>query len=257
MYWLMRIRWLLVALLIALVLGSLVAVAHAASPTATPTVNLNLRSGPGTGYARIGTVFAGTPVSVEARDASGYWLLVDTDVRSGWLAAWLVELSVDKSTLPVANSSGVILQQSANAQATPSWLQPTNATGPFTPTNTGFTICLDPGHGGHDGGTVNATYGLVENGIVLTAYTPFARGRVPENDVLAEIGNRHDRTAAQVALRWLIQQPMVATIPKAATDAHLHENIDVFDFELSDGEMERIFDLQGGLLDRLRAALDL
>lgn len=95
------------------------------------------------------------------------------------------------------------------------------------------------------------------NDLLLTAYTPLAKGKVQGDAVLQEIGKRHGKTEAQVALRWLIQQPPVAAIPKAASEDHLRENIDVFDFELSPAEMERIFEIRGGLVDRIRAALGL
>ena len=67
-----------------------------------------------------------------------------------------------------------------------------------------------------------------------------------------EIGERHGKTAAQVTLRWLIQQPNVIAIPKAASEDHLRENFDVFDFELTAEEMEQVFEIEGGLVDRVR-----
>ena len=79
---------------------------------------------------------------------------------------------------------------------------------------------------------------------LLTAYSPIAKGRVLEDTTLREIGEVYDRTPAQIALRWLIQQEKVAAIPKAASENHLKSNFDIFDFELSDEEMERIFALQ-------------
>jgi 2,5-diketo-D-gluconate reductase B len=79
---------------------------------------------------------------------------------------------------------------------------------------------------------------------LLTAYSPVARGRVSNDATLKEIGEAHGKTPAQVALRWLIQQQQVAAIPKAASEDHLRSNIDVFDFELSDEEMGRIFALR-------------
>jgi 2,5-diketo-D-gluconate reductase B len=70
--------------------------------------------------------------------------------------------------------------------------------------------------------------------------------------VLAEIGASHDRSAAQVALRWLLQQDGVVAIPKATGRDHLEANLDVFDFELSAAEMERIHDRGAGLRRRLK-----
>ncbi len=75
---------------------------------------------------------------------------------------------------------------------------------------------------------------------LLTAYQPIARGAVLRDRTLKEIGEDHGKTPAQVALRWLLQQEKVAAIPKAASKEHLEGNFDVFDFELSDEEMEWI-----------------
>ena len=79
---------------------------------------------------------------------------------------------------------------------------------------------------------------------LLTAYSPVAKGRVSNDATLQEIGETHSKTPAQVALRWLIQQEKVAAIPKAASENHLRSNFDIFNFELSDEEMERIFALR-------------
>jgi 2,5-diketo-D-gluconate reductase B len=79
---------------------------------------------------------------------------------------------------------------------------------------------------------------------LLTAYSPVAGGAAVNDATLREIGKAHGRTAAQVALRWLIQQEKVAAIPKAAGEDHLIGNFDIFDFELSDEEMERVFALR-------------
>ncbi len=97
----------------------------------------------------------------------------------------------------------------------------------------------------------------IENEVVLTAYSPLAKGRVTDSEVLREVGRRYGKTAAQVALRWLIQQDAVAAIPKASSQKHLEENLDIFDFALSDEEIERVFELQGGLLSRVRSLLGL
>lgn len=88
----------------------------------------------------------------------------------------------------------------------------------------------------------------LENDILLTAYSPLRKGKVLEEPVLAEIGERHGKSPTQVALRWLLQQSNVLAIPKAATRDHRHENLQVFDFSLSPAEMRRIFDL-GSTLD--------
>jgi 2,5-diketo-D-gluconate reductase B len=78
---------------------------------------------------------------------------------------------------------------------------------------------------------------------LLTAYTPLSRGGVQRDKTLREIGEAHDKTATQAALRWLLQQDKVCPIPKATSEEHLRENLDVFDFELSDEEMALTFSL--------------
>jgi 2,5-diketo-D-gluconate reductase B len=78
---------------------------------------------------------------------------------------------------------------------------------------------------------------------LLTAYTPLSRGGVQGDAILKEIGEAHGKTATQVALRWLVQQEKVSAIPKATGEEHLAENLDVFDFELSEEEMSRVFSL--------------
>lgn len=96
-----------------------------------------------------------------------------------------------------------------------------------------------------------------ERGVCLTAYSPLAVGDIVDDPTLGEIGERYGKTAAQVALRWLVQQERVAAIPKAATREHAAENLAVFDFALDDGEMERIAELSGGVVDRIAELLGL
>ena len=84
----------------------------------------------------------------------------------------------------------------------------------------------------------------LETNRLLTAYSPLAEGAVSGNDTLAAIGEQYGKTVAQVALRWLVQQPNVAAIPKAASETHRAENFDVFDFELTREETARIENLQ-------------
>ena len=56
-----------------------------------------------------------------------------------------------------------------------------------------------------------------ERDLLITAYSPLAHGRVPDDATLAEIGEAHGKTAGQVALRWLLDQPAVSPIPKASS----------------------------------------
>src|ERR1700722_10622617 len=79
-----------------------------------------------------------------------------------------------------------------------------------------------------------------ERGLVLTAYCPLGRGRIAGDPALTDIGRRSGKTCAQVALRWLMQQQMIAAIPRSSNATRIAENIDVFDFKLDDEEMRRI-----------------
>ncbi len=82
-----------------------------------------------------------------------------------------------------------------------------------------------------------------EHNIMLTAYSPIAQGAVQEDATLQAIGERYGKTPAQVALRWLIEQDNVAAIPRASNHKHRAANFDIFDFSLTDEEMEQIFSL--------------
>ncbi|PJR10555.1 aldo/keto reductase [Sinorhizobium meliloti] len=80
-------------------------------------------------------------------------------------------------------------------------------------------------------------------GMSLTAYYAMANGKVPADPLLAEIGGRHGKTAAQVALRWLVQQQDVIVLSKTATEARLKENFAIFDFALTREEMAAVREL--------------
>src|SRR5262249_855410 len=66
-----------------------------------------------------------------------------------------------------------------------------------------------------------------KHGMAVVGYVPIARGKVPGNDVLERIGKVHDKSAAQVSLRYLTQQSIVP-IPRSANPDHLKANLDVF-----------------------------
>lgn len=80
---------------------------------------------------------------------------------------------------------------------------------------------------------------LESQGMAMTAYCPLAQGAVFNDEQLAAIARDHGRDAGQVALRWLIQQGVIA-IPRSRSEAHAENNLAVFDFELSRDEMRRI-----------------
>jgi 2,5-diketo-D-gluconate reductase B len=79
-------------------------------------------------------------------------------------------------------------------------------------------------------------------GVSATAYYGMADGKVISDPVIRAIGDAHGKSAAQVVLRWLIQQGLVA-LSKTANPARAAENFAIFDFALSDGEMARIHEL--------------
>ena len=85
---------------------------------------------------------------------------------------------------------------------------------------------------------------LRSHGMILTAYCPVARGQLLDDSTIQEVAKAHGKTAAQICLRWLIQQPMVAAVPRALEETHIEENLDVFDFALSDAEMKKISGLR-------------
>ncbi|QSW99014.1 aldo/keto reductase [Haloterrigena alkaliphila] len=97
----------------------------------------------------------------------------------------------------------------------------------------------------------------VERDVCLTAYSPLADGAVVGDGRLDEIGEPYDASAAQVALRWLVQQPNVAAIPKASSRGHIEANAAIFDFELTDDEMAAVADVGDGLWDQLAVTLGL
>ena len=78
------------------------------------------------------------------------------------------------------------------------------------------------------------------HGMAVVAYSPVAKGRIKNDETLARIGQAHGKTPAQVCLRWLVQQN-VAAIPRTSKIERLSENIDIFDFALSEEEMQQIF----------------
>jgi len=78
-----------------------------------------------------------------------------------------------------------------------------------------------------------------KNNIRLEAWSPLMQGNIGEVPELAEIGKNHNKTAAQVVLRWDLQKEVV-TIPKSVRQQRIKENAAIFDFELSPQEMKTI-----------------
>jgi 2,5-diketo-D-gluconate reductase A len=84
-----------------------------------------------------------------------------------------------------------------------------------------------------------------ELGILTEAWSPLAQGQVLDEPAVVEIAERHGRTPAQVVIRWHLQLGNVV-IPKSVTPERIRQNLDVFDFELSDAEIEAIDALDQG-----------
>ena len=78
-----------------------------------------------------------------------------------------------------------------------------------------------------------------KRGLSVTAYSPVARGRAQGDALLTRIGEAHGKTAAQVCLRYLVQQDLIV-IPKTSRSERLRENFAIFDFKLAPAEMKQI-----------------
>ncbi len=81
--------------------------------------------------------------------------------------------------------------------------------------------------------------------IAITGWSPLMQGKFLQEPLFAEIGERHGKSAAQVVLRWCMQNDVIA-IPKSVHQKRIVENGDVFDFELTEAEMVSIDELERG-----------
>ena len=82
---------------------------------------------------------------------------------------------------------------------------------------------------------------MKEYGVQIESWGPFAEGKngIFANEILSEIGKKYNKSVAQVILRWLIQRDVVV-IPKSVRKERIEENFNVFDFELSAEDMNKI-----------------
>ncbi|MBS4194165.1 aldo/keto reductase [Lederbergia citri] len=85
---------------------------------------------------------------------------------------------------------------------------------------------------------------MKENNVQIESWGPFAEGKnnMFQNEILVSIAEKYNKSVAQVILRWLIQRGVVA-IPKSVRKERIIENINIFDFELSQDDMEKILTL--------------
>lgn len=83
-----------------------------------------------------------------------------------------------------------------------------------------------------------------QNGILVEAWSPLARGRMFDNPVIRDIAAAHERSVAQISLRWELQNG-VLPLPKSATPSRIAANLDIYDFSLTSAEMAAIDALDG------------
>ena len=94
---------------------------------------------------------------------------------------------------------------------------------------------------------INSQKFMEENKVQIESWGPFAEGKnnMFKNEVLKSIADAHNKSVAQVILRWLIQRNIVI-IPKSVRKERLKENFNIFDFELTNDEMQKIATLDTG-----------
>lgn len=85
-----------------------------------------------------------------------------------------------------------------------------------------------------------------KNSIQLEAWSPLMRGKVFEIELLQDLARKYGKTIPQIVLRWDLQMGVV-TIPKSVNSSRIKENADIFDFEISKEDMDKIQQLDKGL----------
>jgi diketogulonate reductase-like aldo/keto reductase len=85
-----------------------------------------------------------------------------------------------------------------------------------------------------------------ENDIQVEAWSPLMVGKLLDNEILKEIAHNHNKSIAQIILRWDIQNGVI-TIPKSTNVGRIIENSQIFDFELTNEEVEKINSLNQNL----------
>ncbi len=84
------------------------------------------------------------------------------------------------------------------------------------------------------------------NNMFMTAYSPLGQANILGKRTLKRIAKNHGKSPAQVVLRWHLQQDRVVPIPRSGNPDHIRSNFDVFDFELSSVEVEKIHSMDSG-----------
>lgn len=83
-----------------------------------------------------------------------------------------------------------------------------------------------------------------EHNVLLEAYSPLGTGKIFDVSEMQELSDKYGKTIAQIAIRWSLQHGFLP-LPKSVTPSRIEENLAVFDFELSDEDMQRIDQLDG------------
>ncbi|MCC4045550.1 aldo/keto reductase [Enterococcus gallinarum] len=83
-----------------------------------------------------------------------------------------------------------------------------------------------------------------EHNVLLEAYSPLGTGKIFDVPEMQELSDKYGKTIAQIAIRWSLQHGFLP-LPKSVTPSRIEENLAVFDFELSDEDMQRIDQLDG------------
>ncbi|MBO6419965.1 aldo/keto reductase [Enterococcus gallinarum] len=83
-----------------------------------------------------------------------------------------------------------------------------------------------------------------EHNVLLEAYSPLGTGKIFDVPEMQELSDKYSKTIAQIAIRWSLQHGFLP-LPKSVTPSRIEENLAVFDFELSDEDMQRIDQLDG------------
>lgn len=78
-----------------------------------------------------------------------------------------------------------------------------------------------------------------QQNIALEAYSPLAHGRAMTDPIIAEVAKKHDKSYAQIMLRWCVEKGFVV-LPKSVTPERIQQNIDVFDFNLDPSDMQKL-----------------
>ena len=82
-----------------------------------------------------------------------------------------------------------------------------------------------------------------KHNIAVEAWSPLGRGVVLDNEFLSEIADKYNKTVAQICLRWIVQQG-IAALPKSTKKERIQSNFQIFDFELSKEDMEKITNMK-------------